>query len=96
MTGPKLGIGWRGQRRKGTGKKRRRYSGRESADEVGHQCRLETASHVVLQQRQGPTEQSGCGEEGEMGGQVSTPPDPENLSWRPGKQLGHVERHYIG
>ena len=68
----------------------------ESADAMEHRCHLETASQDGLQWKQGPTEQSGCGEEGQVGGQVSAPPEAENLSWRPGKQLGHEERHGVG
>ena len=68
----------------------------ENADPVGHQCHIETASQDGLQRRQGPTEQSGDGEEGQVGGQVSAPPEAENLSWRPGKQLEHVERYCVG
>ena len=69
---------------------------RESADAVGHRSRLQTASQDGLQRRQGPTEQSGCGEECLVSGQVSAPSEAENPSWRPGKQLGHVERHCVG
>ena len=47
---------------------------------MGHRCCLETASQDGLQRRQGPTEQSGCGKEGQVGGQVSAPPEAENLS----------------
>ena len=47
---------------------------------MGHRYRLETASQDVLQRRQGPTEQSRCGEEGQVGGQVSAPPEADNLS----------------
>ena len=41
----------------------------------------------ALQQKQGPTEQRGCGEEDQGGGQESAPPEAVLLSWRPGKQL---------
>ena len=47
---------------------------------MGHRRRQETASQDGLQWRQGPTEQSGCGEEGQVGGQVSALPEAENLS----------------